>query len=220
MGGLPGSCVPETMRFNGHGVEYEGSWTPISIGCDCNSGSKPYYNSRTLSTGAEVSLWIWQQYLATNDRAFLIENYPVIASSTRFLLAVQKMGPDGFLHTSPSNAHETQWDVIDPTTDLAAAQALYPIVVQAAKLLGRDADLVQQTEAAVLKIPPFPRTEEGHARTLLTEAADAEGHDVIAESYLPAAMNHNVENIGLELVWPYDLIGDRSPMFELAKRSA
>jgi hypothetical protein len=31
---------------------------------------------------------------------------------------------------------------------------------------------------------------------------------VIAESYLPAAHNHNAENIGLEPVWPYNVIGD------------
>ena len=60
--------MPETMRFNGEGIEYESSWKPISIGRDCDADFKPYYNARTLSTGAEVSLWIWQQYLATNDR--------------------------------------------------------------------------------------------------------------------------------------------------------
>ncbi len=42
---------------------------------------------------------------------------------------------------------------------------------------------------------------------------------MIAESYLPAAQNHNAENIGLEPVWPYDLIGDTSPLFPLAKRT-
>jgi len=42
---------------------------------------------------------------------------------------------------------------------------------------------------------------------------------MIAESYLPGAPNHNGENIGLEPVWPYDLIGDTSPLFDLAKRT-
>jgi hypothetical protein len=136
MQGRPGGCVPETMRFNGKGIEYESSWTPISIGRDCGADFKPYYNSRTLSTGAEVSLWIWQQYLATGDRGFLAENYAVMASSARFLLAYQKAGADGLLHTSPSNAHETQWDVTDPTTDIAAARALYPAVIQVGQAAG------------------------------------------------------------------------------------
>jgi alpha-L-fucosidase 2 len=219
MKGSPGVCVPETMRFNGRGIEYEGNWKPVTIGLNCDAGFKPYYNARTLSTGAEVSLWIWQQYLATGDLHFLAENYPVMVASTRFLLAYQKVGADGLLHTSPSNAHETQWDVMDPTTDLAAVKALYPVMIQAAGLLRRDPALVRQLESALPKIPAFPRIAEDGVRTLLPASADAQGHDVIAESYRPGAPIHNVENIGLEPVWPYDLIGDRSPLFELAKRT-
>ncbi|MGA8531501.1 MAG: glycoside hydrolase [Acidobacteriaceae bacterium] len=219
MDGRPGACIPETMRFNGPGIEYEASWTPISLAHDCDAHWSPYYNARTLSTGAEVSLWIWQQYLATQDRAFLAHNYPVIAASARFLLAYQKPGPDGMLHTSPSNAHETQWDVNDPTTDLAAAKALYPVTIEAAQLLGRDADLVARLRAAIPKIPDFPRTQLAGPRTLLPPAADALGQDMIAESWQPGAQNHNAENIGLEPVWPYDLVGDTSPLFALARRT-
>jgi hypothetical protein len=134
-------------------------------------------------------------------------------------LAYQKPGADGLLHTSPSNAHETQWDVSDPTTDLAAAKALYPATIEAAQLLDRDADLVARLRAAILKIPDFPRTQLAGARTLLSPSADAAGQDMIAESEQPAAHNHNAENIGLEPVWPYDLIGDASPLFALARRT-
>lgn len=224
LNGLPGACVSETMRFDGQGIEYELSWVgnhneAQALAYDCDSSFKPYFNARTLSTGAEVSLWIWQQYLATNDRKFLIDNYPVIASSARFLLSYQKPGADGLLHTSPSNAHETQWDVADPTTDIAAALALYPVAIDAAKLLDKDADLVQQLQAALPKIPPFPRTQFTNPLTLLPPSADGDGADMIADSYLPAAPTHNAENIGLEPVWPYNLIGDTSPLFDLAKRT-
>jgi alpha-L-fucosidase 2 len=221
--GHPGACIAETMRFNGQGIEYESSWPgfklPGKIGRDCDLSFAPYYNARTLTTGPEVSLWIWQQYLATADMKFLADNYPVMAASARFLRSYQKLGPDGLLHTSPSNAHETQWDVTDPTTDIAAALALYPATIQAAKLLGKDADLVQQLQAALPKIPPFPRTQLTRPFTLLPASADAEGADMIAESYQPGAQNHNGENIGLEPIWPYNLIGDTSPLFDLAKRS-
>lgn len=219
MKGLPGSCVPETMRFNGRGIEYESTWEPISIGLDCDVGFKSYYNSRTISTGAEVSLWVWKQYLATNDRAFLAENYPLMASSARFLLAYQQMGPDGLLHTSPTNAHEQQWDVTDSTTDISAIKALYPATIEAARLLDRDPLLLNQLQAALPRIPLLPRTQPSTPHSLLDTTADAEGADVIAESYLPAAEEHNVENIGLEPVWPYDLIGDTSPLFSIARRT-
>jgi hypothetical protein len=224
MNGLPGACISETMRFNGLGIEYESSWDSndneaVKLARDCDASFRPYFNARTLSTGAEVSLWIWQQYLAMNDLKFLTDNYPVIAASARFLVAYQKIGPDGMLHTSPSNAHETQWDVRDPTTDIAAAMALYPVTIQAAKMMGKDADLVKKLQDALAKIPPFPRTQLSSPFTLLPPSADAEGADMIAESYLPGAQNHNGENIGLEPIWPYDIIGDTSPLFYLAKRT-
>ena len=218
MEGRAGSCVPETMRFNGRGIEYESSWSPISMGLDCAGDFKPYYNARTLTTGAEVSLWVWEQYLATGDRGFLERNYPLMASSARFLLAYQKPGADGLLHTGPSNAHETQWDVMDPTTDLAAMKALYPATMEAAKLLGKDAELVEQMRAALGRIPAFPRMHEDGPRTLLA-ATEGDGTDVIAESYEPGAEIHNVENLGLEPVWPYGVIGDTSPLFALARRT-
>jgi len=226
MNGLPGICVPETMRFNGQGIEYE-AWdaNAPSIGLDCDAGFKPYYNARTISTGAEVSLWIWQQYLATMDRAFLAHNFPVMVESARFLLAYEKPGSDGLKHTSPSNAHEMQWDVQDSTTDISARMALYKATIEAAHVLGSEPaldkldKLDKQLQAALPAIPPLPRTQAGAAKSLLTESADAEANDVIAASYSPAAENHNVENIGLEPVWPYDLIGDTSPMFELARRT-
>lgn len=60
MGGRAGVCVPETMRFNGQGWENE-TWMP-KPGLNCGEDSPPYYNARTISTGAEVSLWVLDQY--------------------------------------------------------------------------------------------------------------------------------------------------------------
>lgn len=216
---LPGVCVPETMRFNGAGIEHETVSKPATTAKDCDANSMPFYNARTLSTGAEVSLWIWRQYLATHDRKFLADNYPVISSSARFLLAYQKSGADGLLHTDPSNAHETQWDVADPTTDISAILALYPVSIEAANLLGEDPDLVRDLKAALARIPPLPRTQPASPHTLLPAAADLDANDVIAESYRPGAEKHNIENIGLEPVWPYEIIGDTSSLFPLALRT-
>jgi len=220
MDGRPGICVPETMRFNGRGIEFE-NWGKDSPGIafNCDSAYKSYYNARTISTGAEIALWIWQQYLATNDREFLARNFPVMVAAARFLLSYETPGKDGLSHTSPSNAHETQWDMTDPTTDLAAREALYKATLAAIDVLGAEAALKLQLRVALGRIPALPRTEAGTARTLLTASADAEGKDVIAASYTPAAESKNVENIGLEPVWPYGLIGDTSPMFDLARRT-
>lgn len=219
MKGLPGICVPETMRFNGPGIEYEGAWTPVAEGMNCDAGFHPYYNARTISTGAEVGLWVWHQYLATNDRAFLEQNYPLMAEAARFLLAYQKPGPDGLLHTSPSNAHETQWDVTDPTSDLTAIRSFFPAAIEAAHFLNRDRELAARLQSALDKTPQLPRTGFTAPHSVLTADADESGNDVIADSYEPNAPEHNVENIGLEPVWPYDLIGDTSPDFALVRRT-
>lgn len=220
MSGRPGICLPETMRFNGVGVEYEVTDRALpAIGLNCDAASKPFYNARTLSTGAEVSLWVWQQYLQTRDRHFLEENYPLLRESSRFLISYEQIGKDGLRHTFPSNAHETQWDVTDPVTDLAARRTLYTETIEAANLLGRDAGFVSQLHAALVLIPALPRTPQRSSGALLAASANATYNDVITESAEPSAPQHNVENIGLEPVWPYGLIGDDSVLTPLARRT-
>jgi hypothetical protein len=141
-----------------------------------------------------------------------------MSSAARFLLSHATIGSDGFLHTM-SNAHETQWAVNDPTTDVAAMQALFPIVVSAAQTLGVDADLVTRLNAAIGKIRPLPRTDVATKTQVLGPSADAAGNDMLALSAQPTAAQHNNENLGLEPVWPYNLIGDTGNQSDLAKRT-
>ncbi|GCF10234.1 hypothetical protein KDI_37980 [Dictyobacter arantiisoli] len=218
MGGHAGACIPETMRFNGNGYYGVGTGYGAS-NASCDSTISPSFNARTLTSGSEVALWIWQQYLYTGDLTFLSTNYPVMSAAAQFLLSYASMGSDGYLHTKPSNAHETQWDVNDPTTDIAAMQALFPAVVKAATILNRDSSLVSQLQAALPHILSYPRTDTATQQQLLSPSADAAGNDMIAPSYQPAASRHNVENLGLEPVWPYGLIGDNSSLTSLAVRS-
>jgi alpha-L-fucosidase 2 len=214
MGGRDGICVPETMRFNGVGVEFEtAGLRPFAvITHSCDQGWPAVANARTLSTGAEVGLWVWETYLKTGDMQFLRANYPLIAESARFLLAYQKPGADGLLHTSPSNAHETQTDVLDPTTDLAAIRALYPATIAATHALSRDRDLATALAAALAKTPPLPLMDAPPT------TANGPGK-VIAPSYNPTSPLLNAENIGLEPVWPYSLIAPDSKLFQTAVRT-
>lgn len=204
MGNREGICVPETMRFSGQGYENE-TWL-AKPGLNCHAGSEPYYNARTISTGAEVGLNVWRQYQATRDEGFLKANYPLMAEAARFLLAYATVGPDGRLQTFPSNAHETHWDVRNPTSDLAAMKAQFPAVIAAARHLHTDADLIDRLTAALPKIPGFKTTGDP-------------GKDVIAPSFDPDAPKFNVENVGLEPVWPFDLIDDAGPDSALAVRT-
>jgi hypothetical protein len=173
-----------------------------------------------LSTGGEIGQWIWRTYLRNGDRAFLVANYPVMAEVTRFLLAYQTPGEDGLLHTAPSNAHETQADVRDPATDIAAIRSLYPATIAAAHELGRDADLAERLNRALARTPALPLM---HANThALQPAGTATGlaEDVVfAASYDAGAEYQNAENIGLEAVWPYALITADDPLFPIARRT-
>jgi alpha-L-fucosidase 2 len=213
MGGRPGACVPETMRFNGNGVEYESDrFRPFAIVThSCDLAWTPTSNARTLSTGAEIGVWVWRTYLQTGDRQFLQQNYPLMAQAARFLLAYQKQGADGLLHTSPSNAHETQMDVTDPATDIAAIRALYPATVAAARELHVDADFARQLQHALDQTPTLP---------LMASSIDGDSNSqILAASYDAHAPYRNGENIGLEPVWPYGVIGANSPLFAVAQKT-
>jgi hypothetical protein len=215
MGGKAGACVPETMRFNGNGYYNGGNNTQNA---SCALASSPSYNAENVTSGAEIALWIWQQYQDTGSLSFLQKYYPVMEQAATFLLAYQSVGSDGYLH-AVANAHETQWAVPDPSTDLAADQALFPATISAATLLNTDSSLVSQLRTAENEIEPYPRTDEATKQQLLNPqptspsaaaSVDAQGNDVIANSYQPSATLHNGENIGLEPVWPYGVIGDNT----------
>jgi len=206
MNGKPGACVPETMRFNGNGY-YNGGG--INNNASCATASSPSYNAETITSGAEVALWIWQQYQDTGDAAFLAKYYPLLAQTATFLLAWQQVGSDGYLH-AVANAHETQWAVQDPTTDIAADQALFSATVNAATVLNTDASLASRLRTALTQIQPYARTDQQSHSQLLGPSADASGTDVIGNSYQPTAAIHNTENLGLEPVWPFGVIGDNT----------
>lgn len=220
MNGRAGICVPETMRFNGVGIEYGSTefrpFEVITHGCDATWSSTS--NARTLTTGAEIGLWVWETYLKTEDRSFLEANYALMSEAARFLLAYQQPGSDGLLHTHPSNAHETQHDVIDPSTDLSAIRMLYPAVIKAAAELGQDAPFAQGLAAALDKTPQLPLTDaDGLADALLADRQTP--GKVIAASYDFNAPLRNDENIGLEPVWPYGLITPDSALYAVAQRT-
>ena len=213
MGGTAGVCVPETMRFNGNGYYNGGDNTQNA---SCATASSPSWNAENITSGAELAMWIWQQYQDTGSVSFLRTYYPILEQTATFLLDYQSLGSDGYLHAT-ANAHETQWAVTDPTTDLVADQALFPAVVSAATQLNTDSALVARLRTAETEIEPYARASQTSLSTLLnsqpTSAAavaslDAQGNDVIADSYQPSATVQNIENIGLEPVWPWGVIGD------------
>ncbi len=210
MGGRSGICVPETMRFNGNGWWYDGNHS-------CDEASAPSYNALTLSTGAEISLWIWQTYLMTEDLDFLSRNFPFMLEAARFLHEYSRIGNDGKLLMQPSNAHENQWSVTNPMGDIAAMLAFYPALVEAAQLVGSNDSLIGDIQSDIPLIPDLPRTNTGRNQ-VTTPASDST--NIFADSAEPTAQTHNVENDDLEPLWPYDLVSDATPTeFDVAQRT-
>ncbi|MER5639111.1 RICIN domain-containing protein [Kitasatospora sp. NPDC002227] len=214
MGNRPGICVPETMRFNGNG--YQNDSNPAGD-ASCQQ-SVTTWNGKTVSSGAEIALFAWQQYLTTGDQAFLTANYPLMQQASQFLLAYTTVGTDGLRH-AVANVHENQWDVQDPANLIAAMKALFPATITAAQLLNTDAALVTQLQAAIPQIPDLPRTDAATHQQNLTAAADTIGTDVLGQSSQPTAAIHNTENDDLEAVWPYGLVGDSSPLTAIGQRT-
>jgi hypothetical protein len=227
MGGLPGACVPETMSFNGNGYYGDG---PVASDGSCALAASPQWNAEDITSGPEMSMYMWEQYEGTGDLAFLKKAFPFMEATAQFLLAYQKVGSDGLLH-AVANAHETQWAVQDPTTDIAADHTIFPIIADAAKLVGDQPSsdpLLAQFTKAITEIPPYPRTDDATRTQLLnpdytqaeTQAADATGTDMTAISYQPAAPRQNGENIELEPLWPWDDVSDQDAnLFALEQRS-
>ncbi|MGC4093864.1 MAG: hypothetical protein QM756_39360 [Polyangiaceae bacterium] len=208
MGGRSGFCLPETMRFNGNGAWYSGN-------SSCDETIAPSYNSLTLSSGAEVGLWVWRHYLMTQDKSFLQTHFPLMLEAARFLYAYASKDANGVLHMTKSNAHETQWAVTDPITDISAMRAFFPVVVTAAQVVGSTDSLIANLQSA--KLPELPRTNNARNQ-VLTPSSDSS--NIFAYSTQPTAALHNVENLDLEPVWPYDLISDQNATeFAVAKRT-
>jgi len=214
MGNHAGICLPETMRFNGNG------WYNSDGNQSCDQTLAPTWNSLTLSSGSEVGLWVWRYYLMTQDLTFLRANFPLMLEAARFLFTYATTGTDGKLFMSPSNAHETQWGVSQPITDISAMHAFFPAVVAAAQLVGSTDSLIASLKTAIASnLPDLPRTDTKRTQ-VLTPSSDS-GTDIFAYSTMPTAQGHNSENLDLEPVWPYDIVNDATDAteFAVAKRT-
>ena len=178
-----GACVPELFD--------SGGTPPVD---DCHLQAAGQNTALILSSGPEVAHEIWEQYQYTGDLAFLKQNFPVMDETARFLLDYAKLGPDGKLHTDPSDALESVQKTSNPVTDVAAMKVVFPLVAQVADMLGEDPALAARLRAAIPEIPGF------------TIASRDSG--VIAPSETDATVGANGQNPQVEPVWPWGLFGD------------
>lgn len=106
------------------------------------------YNNQQVSNnhtpGSQIALLFWKHFRFTGDRAFLHDKaWPVIRETARYYADRVEMEPDGRYHIHATQTYEGSPLFDDAITDLAMVKALFPVALEAARLVGyTDAELV------------------------------------------------------------------------------
>ena len=168
MKGLPGVCVPETMRFNGPGIEYEGAWQPDRHGFELR---------RELQA-------LLQRADDLDRRRGVAVGVAAIPRHQRPQVSCRELSVDGSRCALSSCLPESRpgraaaYKPLERARDAVGRDrsddgrcgdhgSCIRRPFEAAKVLGKDPDLVRQIEAALPKIPALPRTQaSGAAHTV------------------------------------------------------
>ncbi|PNQ02466.1 glycoside hydrolase N-terminal domain-containing protein [Sphingobium sp. SA916] len=117
--------------------------------------------------GAWLCIHLWDHYDYGRDRAYLASIYPLLTGAARFFLDTLQRDPaTGFLVTNPSmspeNPHGHGGTVCaGPTMDMAILRDLFSRTMEAAKILGQDAALVSEMQAAHDGLAPYRIGRQG-----------------------------------------------------------
>jgi alpha-L-fucosidase 2 len=111
----------------------------------------------------------WEHYRFTLDKDFLrTQGYPLIRGAALFMLDFLVEDPEGRLVTAPSHSPENKfrkadgtvsWFTYGATMDLMIAHELFSNCIEAAKILGVDADLQLELLNAREKLAPLQISE-------------------------------------------------------------
>ncbi len=120
---------------------------------------------------AWMSLQLWDHYEFGGDENFLRDRaYPRLREIAEFFLDYLVEGPDGGLLSGPSQSPENKYRLPDGTTaslcmspamDSEIIRAVFNRVARGSKLLGIDANLRAQVQAASKRLPPFKISKMG-----------------------------------------------------------
>ena len=138
--------------------------------------------------GAAWMVWhLWDHFEYTGDMEFLRERaYPRLREIGEFLLDYLAESPDGYLVTGPSQSPENQFKLPDgskaslcmaPAMDTQITRAIFDRVARGSELLGVDAELRTQVNAAAKRLLPFKVSKSGMLQEWNEDYAETEpGH--------------------------------------------
>ncbi|MCM1107701.1 MAG: glycoside hydrolase N-terminal domain-containing protein [Clostridium sp.] len=132
--------------------------------------------------GAWMATQVWTHYLYTRDNDFLRQQgYPILKETARFFMDYMVTDPNnGYLVTGPSISPENSFVLPDggnwclsmmPTVDLAIVKRIYEACIEAADILGVDADMANRLRNDIKKLPPFRMDGEGLFAEWMVEGA-------------------------------------------------
>ena len=137
---------------------------------------------------------LWEHYAFSRDRRFLERAYPVMKEAARFYLDFLVPEPkNGWLVTAPSNSPENSFRTKDgvvasvcygPSMDMQIIRGLFSQCIEAAHILGKDAEFVKELERARAMLAPHRIGKHGQLMEWIEDFDEPEpGHRHMSHLY-------------------------------------
>ncbi|WP_316767754.1 glycoside hydrolase family 95 protein [Pedobacter frigiditerrae] len=133
-------------------------------GYDWDPKGAPRWSAWPMA-GGWLSTHLWEHYLYTGDKAFLVKDaYPLMKGAAQFLLNWLIKDPkSGYLITNPSTSPENTVKIqgkeyqlsLGSTMDISIIRELFNDCIKATKVLNIDADFRTKLETAKSKLYPY-----------------------------------------------------------------
>ncbi|MBV5267137.1 MAG: hypothetical protein JZU67_01165, partial [Burkholderiaceae bacterium] len=134
------------------------------------------HHSHLLYNTAEAAQWYWERFEYTKDLAWLRDKaYPMIRGAAELYRThpLTKKEADGKYHTNNLGWAETFWGGIrDGINDLASIRGIFPVAIQAAKLLNVDSQLIPIWQEMLDNLAPYPTNTTPEAVGALSKAGE------------------------------------------------
>ena len=146
-------------------------------------GEHPSWGA-TNTGGAWLCAHLWEHYLYTGDKEYLMKVYPALKGAARFFLTTMIKEPtNGYLVTAPTSSPENEFIMdgrrvsicMGPTMDNQIIRELFTNTLEAAEILG-ETDMAEEIEAALKKLAPHKISPDGYLMEWMEDYTEADIH--------------------------------------------
>jgi alpha-L-fucosidase 2 len=133
----------------------------------------------TTTGSAWLCQHLWEHFLFTGDRKFLAWAYPILKGSAQFYLDMLiEESRHKWLVTAPSNSPENVFQLPDgtrahiclgATMDMQLLRYLFGACIEAAQILGTDAEFAKELQEKRARLAPTQRGLDGRVKEWLEE---------------------------------------------------